>query len=463
MANARLLIVDDDKLLRWSLRERLQDAGYETLEAGTLREAEARLGEGVDMVLLDQRLPDGSGLELLRKIRKHEPELPILMMTGHSSVEQAVEAMREGAYHYARKPLNLDEMSMLVSRALEASRLRREVHSLRTRNHAPFTFDAIIGESPAMRQAKALLEKVARTPASTILITGESGTGKDLAAKAVHYNSDRAGAPLMNITCSALQETLLESELFGHEKGAFTDARTRKKGLLELADGGTVFLDEIGEMTPNLQAKILRFLEDKVFRRVGGVADIRVNVRIVAATNRDLGALVRKGSFREDLFYRLRVLPIALPPLRERTGDVPLLVEHYIATYEREFRKTVRGLTPGAMQLLEDHPWPGNVRELRNAIERAVLVSEADRLDVEDFQMLSSEARAASTRFLLPPAGVDFEALERDLVVQALERTAGNQTQAAVLLNMTRDQVRYRVERFGLEALARHGDHHGPH
>jgi transcriptional regulator with PAS, ATPase and Fis domain len=300
-----------------------------------------------------------------------------------------------------------------------------------------------------MVEAKALMARIASSPASTVLLTGETGTGKDLAAKAIHYNSDRAARPFVNITASALPEQLLESELFGHERGAFTDARQQKRGLFETADGGTVFLDEIGEMMPGLQAKLLRFLEEKTFKRVGGLADIRVDVRVIAATNRNLESEVGAGKFREDLFYRLQVMPIMLPPVRERTGDIPLLVAYYIDRYNREFRKRVRGATPEAMALLERYRWPGNVRELRNAIERAMLLMDREWLRPDDF---ASPARPAhgTQQFHLPPGGVVLEEVEKDLLVQALERAHGNQTHAGQLLGINRDQVRYRIEKFGL-------------
>jgi two-component system response regulator AtoC len=373
-------------------------------------------------------------------------------MTAYSTIDSAVEAIKEGAYHYANKPFNFDEMMILVEKALETTRLRREVRALRARQSEPYAFEQIIGESPAMRSAKAILKKIAESPASTVLLTGESGTGKDLVAKVLHYNSDRAAGPFMNITCSALPENLLESELFGHERGAFTDAKQQKKGLLELADRGSVYLDEIGEMPPPLQAKLLRFLEDRAFRRVGGTHDIRVDVRVIAATNRNLEEGVRTGQFREDLYYRLRVLPVGLPPVRERAGDIPLLVKHYIDTFNREFRREVRGVKPEAMGVLQAHSWPGNVRELRNAVERAMLLTDDDVLTPGDFQMLL-QREPLSGRFRLPAEGLDFEELERDLVIQALERAGGNQTRAAALLGMNRDQIRYRIDKFDLAHL----------
>jgi len=448
MAQATLLIVDDEELVRWSLRERLRKDGYTVLESGTVASAIEKLTPAVDLVLLDQRLPDGDGLTLLRQIKESSPDTLVILMTAFSTVENAVAAMKHGAYHYLNKPFNLDDVSVVVEKALETSRLRREVRLLRGSQSRDYGFDAIIGSSSAMVEAKSLLERIAASPATTVLLTGETGTGKDLAAKAIHFNSERASKPFVNITCSALPEQLLESELFGHERGAFTDARQQKRGLLETADGGTVFLDEIGEMTPGLQAKLLRFLEDRTFKRVGGLNDIRVDVRVIAATNRSLDDEVRAGRFREDLFYRLQVMPVRLPPLRERVGDIRLLVAHYIDRYNREFRKRVRGLQPGAQAMLDQYRWPGNVRELRNAIERAMLLADHGLLGAEDFATLSKAATPAT--FRLPPEGVDLETVERQLVIQALQRAGGNQTQAGHLLGINRDQVRYRIEKFGL-------------
>jgi len=305
-----------------------------------------------------------------------------------------------------------------------------------------------------VKDAKALLQKVATSPASTVLLTGESGTGKDLAAKVLHYASDRAPRPFMNITCSALPDTILESELFGHERGAFTDARQQKRGLLESADGGTVFLDEIGEMAAPLQAKLLRFLEEKTFKRVGGVADIHVDVRVIAATNRTLEDEVKKGRFREDLYYRLNVLPIVLPPLRTRTDDIPALVHYFVDTYNREFRKRVRGVSDDAMRRLQMYGWPGNVRELRNAVERAMLLVEGDELTADQFPVASAVVSRLTEGVALPASGIDLEQLERSLVVQALERSGWNQTRAAALLGLNRDQIRYRIEKFKLEKPA---------
>ena len=449
MATASILIVDDEQLVRWSLRERLRQDGHAISEAGTAASAVEQVAAGgVDLLLLDFRLPDGDGLAVLRRVKELAPETLVILMTAFSTVENAVEAMRLGAYHYVNKPFNLDEVALIVEKALETSRLRREVRSLRSSQGREYGLDAVIGASPTMVRAKSLLARVAASPASTVLLTGETGTGKDLAAKAIHYNSDRAAKMFVNITCSALPEQLLESELFGHERGAFTDARQQKRGLFETADGGTIFLDEIGEMMPGLQSKLLRFLEERMFKRVGGLTDVRVDVRVIAATNRHLEVEVEAGKFREDLFYRLQVMPILLPPLRERTGDIPLLVSYFVDRYNREFKKRVKGMVPEAMAMLEQYRWPGNIRELRNTIERAMLLMDREWLQPED---LSTLARSTAVwQFRLPPNGVVLEEIERQLVIQALERAGGNQTHAGQLLGINRDQIRYRMEKFGL-------------
>src|SRR5215472_13739786 len=343
-----ILVVDDEPLIRYALNDRLTSDGYRVVEAETAAQAIAKSREGVDLVLLDYRLPDGDGLSVLKRIKERDPDALVILLTAHQSVELAVEAMKDGAYHYANKPFNLDEISILVKQALETTELRREVKSLRESQAQPFSFDRIVGEGAAVSAMKALLRKVATSPASTVLLTGESGTGKDLAAKVLHYNSARAAKPFMNITCSALPEALMESELFGHERGAFTGADRQKRGLFETADGGTVFLDEIGEMVPGLQAKLLRFLEEKTFKRVGGSVDIRVDVRVIAATNRNLQEEVRQGRFREDLYYRLNVLQIVLPPLRDRAEDIPQLVAFYIDAYSKEFKRRIRAIAPDA-------------------------------------------------------------------------------------------------------------------
>src|SRR6476620_8090247 len=450
MPKATILVVDDEALIRWSLSERLKSEGYDVLEADTGRAALEQLPEGVDLVLLDYRLPDTDGVSVLRKIKEFDQDILVVLLTAYASVETAVEAMKLGAYHFADKPFNLDDVAATVARALETTRLRREVRQYRTNAARPYGLHRIVGASAAMTSLRQLVARVAASPASTVLLSGESGTGKDLVAQVLHYTSDRAARPFMNITCSALPEQLLESELFGHERGAFTDARLQKQGLLETADGGTVFLDEIGEMSAGLQAKLLRFLEEKSFKRVGGASDIRVDVRVIAATNRNLDQEVSNGKFREDLFYRLQVMPIPLPPLRERHGDVRLLASYYIDVFNREFKRHVRGVSPEAMTMLEQYQWPGNVREMRNAIERAMLLVEHEWLQPGDFTTLTRSITPAE--FKLPAEGISLDEVERQLLVQALERSGGNQTQAGQLLGINRDQVRYRIEKFGLGA-----------
>ena len=454
MAHPTILVVDDEQLIRWSLTERLRSEPFEVLEAETGAEALDKLREGVDLVLLDYRLPDTDGVTVLRKIKEFDPDILVILLTAYANVETAVEAMKVGAYHFANKPFNLDEVVTTVQRALETTRLRREVRQLRANEARPYSLNRIVGVSESIAALRNLVAKVASSPASTVLVTGESGTGKDLVAKVLHYSSERASNPFMNITCSALPEALLESELFGHERGAFTDARFQKRGLLETADGGTVFLDEIAEMTAGLQAKLLRFLEEKTFKRVGGAGDIQVNVRVIAATNRNLQEEVAKGRFRGDLYYRLNVLPISMPALREHIEDVPVLLDFFVDGFNREFRKNILGASSAALKLLQSYGWPGNVRELRNVIERAMLLAEGDRLEPRDFLALSTTAGGSVEGLELPPNGIDLEQLERSFVMQALKRSGGNQTKAAALLGLNRDQIRYRIEKFGLSVTS---------
>lgn len=448
MRNATILVVDDEPLIRWSLGERLNGDGYHVIEAATGADALARLKGGVDLVLLDYRLPDTDGLAVLREMKKLDPDLLVILLTAYVNVETAVAAMTQGAFHFANKPFDLDEVSAIVRTALETTRLRREVRELRASAARPYSLKRIVGSSQTMTNLRLLLARVASSPTSTVLLTGESGTGKDLVAKALHYASDRSPRPFMNITCSALPEHLLESELFGHERGAFTDARTQKRGLFETADGGTVFLDEISEMVPALQAKLLRFLEEKSFKRVGGATDVHVDVRVIAATNRKLNDEVANGRFRSDLFYRLNVLPIELPPLREHADDIPLLAEYFIDTFNDEFKKRIVGTSPAAVRLLQQYGWPGNVRELRNVVERAVLLCDGYILETRDFAAIAGTP--PSDAFALPSVGVNLEEVELSFVVQALRRCGGNQTRAALLLGMNRDQIRYRIEKFHL-------------
>jgi len=458
----RILVVDDEKLIRWSLRKNLIREGYEVLEASDGQQAVDMLeDDGADLMLLDIRMPQKSGFEVLSYAVEHHPEIPVVLMTAFSSVEGAVDAMKRGAYDYLMKPFNHDEVLIVVRKALQTTRLRRELALLQREQRSEFGIESFVGKSRKTREVCELVGKIAASTATTVLVLGESGSGKDLIAKAIHYSSDRAANPFVNITCSALPETLLESELMGHEKGAFTGARDRKRGLFEVAAGGTVFLDEIGDMGVGLQAKLLRFLEEKAFRRVGGTNDLHVDVRIVAATNRNLEQAVRDGAFREDLYYRLMVIPVEIPPLRDRVEDIPLLITHFIDRFNREFRKKTHGLTPAAMQCCEHYDWPGNVRELRNVIERAMILENKELLDVQDlpqsiratFENLGDAGLRAITdapAFELPDGGYGLREMEELMVRQALEKAAGNQSRAAKLLDISRDSLRYKMRKFGM-------------
>jgi two-component system response regulator AtoC len=458
----RILVVDDEKLIRWSLRKNLSATGYEVLEAVDGQQALEMLdGDGADLVLMDIRMPQKSGLEVLAHVTATHPEIPVVLMTAFSSVEGAVDAMKRGAFDYLMKPFNHDEVLLVVRKALETTRLQRELALMQRQQLTEFGTDNFIGKSEKIREVCRLINKIAASTASTVLVLGESGTGKDLAAKAIHYSSDRASKPFVNITCSALPEPLLESELMGHEKGSFTGARERKRGLFEVADGGTVFLDEIGEMGVGLQAKLLRILEEKTFRRVGGTRDLHVDVRIVAATNRNLEQAVREGVFREDLYYRLMVIPVEIPPLRERLEDIPLLITHFIDRFNIEFRKKTHGLTSDAMDCCEQYAWPGNVRELRNVVERAMILENKEFLDVEDlphalreafenFDLGGSARGAGSAVFELPDEGFALREMEEQMVRQALQKTDGNQSRAAELLDISRDSLRYKMRKFDM-------------
>ena len=447
----RILIVEDEQLIRWSLRQKFEDKGYRVEEAATGADAGTALdGTFFDLIMLDYKLPDMTGLDVLKKVRESDTDVVVIMMTAYSTIESAVEAMKLGAYDYITKPFDMDQLLRTVAKSLETTKLRREVRELRRHITHEYGIDRIVGKHACMLELFETINRVAESGASTVFLRGESGTGKDLFARVIHYNSDRAPRPFMNITCTAISETLLESELFGHEKGAFTDAKTQKKGLFELADGGTIFLDEVGDMPPGLQAKLLRFLEDRTFRRVGGTNEISVDVRIIAATNRDLEKAIREGQFRTDLMFRLDVVTIDLPPVRDRGDDVILLAEHYTAQFAKDFRKPITSIDESAMKALKSYAWPGNVREIRNVIERAVLLSSGDCLTRDDLVLGRGKRQADGGSFALPPDGMDLHKLEDELVREALARTGNNQTKAAKLLGLSRDAFRYRLEKLGL-------------
>ena len=455
MAKERILLVEDEKLIRWSLANRLTKEGYVVAEVDRGSDALKALEEQeIDLILLDYRLPDMDGLQLLKIVGPKFRDLPVIMMTAYSTVESAIEAMKLGAFDYLNKPFEIEELLVTIQKALETTSLKRELGRYRRAQEERFGMANLVGRNARIVEVFELVKKIAASSATTVLLQGESGTGKDLLANTIHYASDRAKKPFMNLTCSALPEALLESELFGHERGAFEDAKAAKKGLFELADGGTVFLDEIGEIGPNLQSKVLRFLEDRTFKRVGGTVDIRVDVRIVAATNANLDQAVSEGRFRKDLYYRLKVIPIVLPPLRERPEDVPLLVKHFIDHFNREFKKGTRGVSHAAMQALMEYPWPGNIRELKNLIERVMILENKEIIDLPDLPreiLVQEPYQPVEQTFTLPPGGVVLEDVERSLIEQALKRTGGNQTRAARLLGLTRDTLRYRLKKYDLE------------
>jgi two-component system response regulator AtoC len=470
MAAEKILVVDDERLVRWSLRQKCEEWGYQVIEADAGEPAlKVAQHESPDLALLDVRLPDLSGLEVLEQLKRNGDARAVIMITADPQLDDVKTALKLGAYDFVGKPVDFDELHVAIKNALETSRLRTEVQALRGEVRRRAGYHEVIGPSPKMSELMSFVRKVAASEATTILIQGESGTGKDLVAKAIHYESSRQEKPFVAINCSAIPETLMEAELFGHEKGAFTDAKQMKKGLFEVADGGTLFLDEIGELSPLLQAKLLRVLEDQVIRRVGGVRDMQVDVRVIAASNRDLEKAVREGHFRQDLYYRLAIIAIFIPSLRDRKEDVLPLVEFFIDRYNRKFKKSVRGITDDTRRLLLGHNWPGNVRELKNSIERAMILEDEPLLrpaylpfSVAEsggrtvFERTSSDGgqQLANGRTLprlyIPEGGTSLEEMERSMVELAMRQASGNQTHAAKLLDISRDALRYKLKKFGL-------------
>jgi DNA-binding NtrC family response regulator len=489
MPNDKVLIVDDEKLIRWSVRRQVEEWGYTALEAesGTGGLAQIR-AESPDLILLDVRLPDLSGIEVLREIKQNNLSIPVIMITGDPQLDDIKTAIKLGALDFIKKPLDFDELQITIANAIDRSRLRSERDSLREEVKKRSGYHEVVAKSLRMVELLNFVRKVAASEASTVLIQGESGTGKDLIAKAIHYDSVRSEKPFVAINCSAIPETLMEAELFGHERGAFTDAKAQKKGLFEIADGGTLFLDEIGEMSTYLQAKLLRVLEDQTIRRIGGVKDIGVDVRVIAASNRDLEQGVRDNTFRQDLFYRLSIIPVFIPPLRQRKEDILPLVEFFIERYNFRFRKSIKGVTQEARDLLIRYDWPGNVRELKNAIERAMILEDSDYirptylpiqvtgaplgyeapLSPAPLEGLPAEPSVLVTNspapwrplasgkmvpvLELPKQGTSLEEVERELVGLALRQTGGNQTHAAKLLDISRDALRYKMKKFGFDS-----------
>lgn len=454
-------------MIRWTLGEALRGWGFVPVEAGTIADALNLFEqEQPAAMLLDIDLPDGSGLDALREIKRRQAEAVVIMITANVLVENTIAALRGGAYDFIGKPVNLEELRVTIRNGIEAHELRREVSQVRRERAREFSFDGIIAASQAMKEMIAMARKVAASEVSNVVLQGESGTGKDLVAKAIHYASRRALHPFVAINCAAIPANLIESELFGYEKGAFTDAKTRKEGLFEQAEGGTLFLDEIGELEFGVQAKLLRVLEESAFRRVGGLRDIPLDVRVVAASNRDLKVEAEAARFRLDLYFRLSVIQIDIPPLRERDADVLLLADHYIKVFSERLRlrREVKGLAPEVAATFRRYRFPGNVRELRNIIERALILEDEDYItmrylprDMTDEPArrttVSGEAAASfmhqipHAAFSLPPEGLSLDAVETGFVRQAMERSGGNQTRAAELLGISRDQLRYRLKK----------------
>ena len=453
-----ILIVDDEKNYTRILSAVLQEEGYETLTALSGREALDLLhAADVDLIITDMKMPGMDGIELLESIKAEHPDLPVIVMTAFGTIEKAVEAMQKGAFTYIQKPFDNDKLIVFVQKALEGYRVIQENRQLRQEVQSKFRFGNLIGKSKRMQELFALIEKVAFSSA-TVLIEGESGTGKELVAKSIHYNSPRRNKPFIAVNCSALSESLLESELFGHEKGAFTGASALKKGRFELADTGTLFLDEIGELSLNLQVKLLRVLQERTFERVGGSTPIPVDIRIIAATNRNLKTETQKGKFREDLFFRLNVIHLTLPPLRERTEDIRLLTDHFIAKFSHERRPDIPPVTnvdPEVERFFLRYAWPGNVRELENIIERAMILCPGDRIRMEDLPSDFTEGIDREVKSLELPEGIslydNLAEFEKRLIERALQQTGYVQSRAADLLGIGKSNLNQKIKRFGIQ------------
>jgi DNA-binding NtrC family response regulator len=444
----RVLVVDDEQHARDALAELLAEEGYETETAADGRRALALMdGFDPDVVLTDLKMPNLDGIGLLEAARPKHPQAVFIVMTAFGTIETAVEAIKKGADNYVTKPLEMDTVAVLVGRAREKAALARDVARMRQQLRQRFSFRSILGSHPAMQALLKTVAQVAPTKA-TVLIHGESGTGKELIAAALHHNSPRKDRPFVRLNCAALAETLLESELFGHERGAFTGALARREGRFKQADGGTLFLDEVGEIPASVQVKLLRFLQEREFERVGGNETVQVDVRVVAATNRDLKEAVRDGGFREDLYYRLNVVQVDVPPLRARKSDIPALAHHFLARYANENDRDIRGISEEALRALMSYPWPGNVRELENAIEHAVVLCEGDTVTVDHLPSTSAPGISQDLGLMIP--GITMDELEKTAILRTLEAVEGSTAKAAELLGISRRKIQYRLKEWGL-------------
>jgi DNA-binding NtrC family response regulator len=452
MTKTRVLVVDDDENLRWVTQTQLDDAGYAVTAAADGETALNTLNqERPDLIITDLKMPGMSGIELLKRIKAADPDIPVLMITAFGTIQSAVEAVKNGAYDYLTKPLDYEELLLTVRRAVELTTLVAEVQSLRQTLDRKYGFENIIGQSDALLAVLDMAGRAARTN-STVLIRAETGTGKELLARAIHFNSPRKDRPFVTINCGAIPKDLLESELFGHVKGSFTGAMAHKKGKIETADSGTLFLDEIGEMPVELQVKVLRLIQQGEIDKIGATEHLKVDVRIIAATHRNLQAMIEDGTFREDLYYRLAVIPLALPPLRDRAEDIPDLVQHFFVRAKAKVGRPNAVLPPSLMKYFQNYRWPGNIRELENVIERVVVLSREDEITVSDLpDFLRQEHVSVDTLQLpLPPQGVSLEAVEKELIERALNRFSWNQTHTAKYLDISRKALLYRMEKHGI-------------
>ena len=461
----RILVVDDHDSLRKGLVRALANAGHDVEEAGNGTAAIERLQDSqFDVVLTDLRMGGADGMDVLRTTRSIQPSAAVILMTAFGSIHTAVEAMKIGAFDFVQKPFEIEEMELKIEKAIELRHLKYQVDYLRHEQQDLYDFDRIVGASGALQQVLGIVKKVARSN-STVLIRGETGTGKELIAGAIHHNSNRSARAFVKVNCAALQENLLESELFGHEKGAYTSADKQRIGRFEQADGGTLFLDEVGDMSPSTQAKILRVLQEHEFERLGGTRTLRVDVRIIAATNRNLSQMVQEGRFREDLFYRLNVVSVDMPPLRDRKDDIPALAEFFVRRFANELKKKVDGIHPDAQKVLMRHNWPGNIRELENVIERAVLLAEKPMVGVDDLQIGEHSAPSAGSDrapvVKIPPTGIPLEEIERQAVVEALRMSNWVQKDAAELLGISPRVMNYKIKILSIEIPAKPPGGHG--